>query len=86
MAEFSISGAECVEALCTVGFRVRRRTAGRTVLARGERLVVIPDALVLPGRLLDDILEQAGVSPESFRTLVGDIPVDSSIVCEPMWE
>jgi hypothetical protein len=80
--ELSISGVECVEALCAAGFRVRRRTAGRTVLARDGRLVVVPDALVLSPALLDSILEEADLSAEKLVWLMGEVSTETEIPCE----
>ena len=79
MRELSISGVECVEALCAAGFRVRRRTAGRTVVARGGRLVVVPDALVLSNALLDAILEEADLSIEKLVWLMGEVSTETEI-------
>lgn len=67
---FAISGAECVAALRRLGFDVRRRERGRTILHRAGRLVVVPDLLALAPRVLDGILEDTDLSYESFLRLL----------------
>ena len=79
VADLTISGVECVEALCAAGFRVRRRSAGQTVLERGSRTLVVPDRLVLPPDVLDVILSEADLSVERFIWLLGEITTDSEI-------
>lgn len=83
MADLSISGVECVEALCTAGFRVRRRAAGNTVLVRDGRTLVVPDALVLSPVLLEAILVEADLSAERLIWLIGEINTETEIPCEP---
>ena len=83
VADLSISGAECVEALCIAGFRVRRRAAGHTVLVRNGRMLVVPDALVLQPEVLDGILVDADLSVERFVWLLGEVATEKEILCEP---
>ena len=80
-SDLSISGAECVTALCTAGFRVLRRSPGRTELARGSRVLVVPDALVLPPSTLDHILTVADLSAERLSSLARDVGTDTHIAC-----
>lgn len=82
MADLSISGAECVEALCLAGFRVRRRAAGHTVLVRDGRTLVVPDALVLRNELVDQILEEADLSVERMLWLLGEVATEKEIQLE----
>lgn len=72
MSSLSISGAECVTALCLAGYRVCRSARGATVLVRAGRMVVVPDALVLPTEVLDALLDDAHLSHERFLALLSD--------------
>lgn len=82
MADLSISGAECVEALCLAGFRVRRRAAGHTVLVRDARMLVVPDALVMRSELLESILAEADLSVERLIWLLGEVATEKEIPCD----
>jgi hypothetical protein len=82
VADLSISGAECVEALCIAGFRVRERAAGHTLLVRGTRVLVVPDALVLRAQVLDAILVEADLSVERLVWLLGEVATEKEIQCE----
>jgi hypothetical protein len=79
VADLTISGAECVEALCAAGFRVRTRTAGQTVLERGTRTLVVPDRLVLPAEVLESLLVEADLSVDKFVWLLGEITTETEI-------
>jgi hypothetical protein len=72
--DIEISGAECVSALLLDGFRIRSRTPGATTLMRGSKLVVVPDTLILPAKVLDAILSSAEVSYETFLELISEEP------------
>lgn len=72
MSSLSISGIECVAALCLAGFRVCRRQRGATVLGRAGRIVVVPDALVLSQEVLDALLEEAHLSHDRFLSLLSE--------------
>jgi hypothetical protein len=67
-----ISGAECVLALILAGFRVERRAAGRTVLMRGDQVVVVPEVLVLSRTLLESILAEAELTHDRFLELLAE--------------
>lgn len=82
VAELTISGAECVEALCTAGFRVRRRAVGQTVLVRAARTIVVPDRLVLSPELLEAILAEADLPVERFLWLLGEVSTKTEIPCD----
>lgn len=77
--QLTVSGAECVEALCTAGFRVRQRAAGQTLLARGDKTLVVPDRLVLSQELLEAILIGADLSVEKFIWLLGEVSTKDEI-------
>jgi hypothetical protein len=79
VTNLTISGAECVEALCAAGFRVRKRAAGQTVLERGARRLVVPDRLVLPPEILDELLAGADLSVERFVWLLGEVTTQTEI-------
>jgi hypothetical protein len=83
VAELMVSGAECVEALCAAGFRVRRRAAGQTVLERAARTLIVPDRLVLPEQVLDSILTEADLSVDRFIWLLGEVTTETEIPFEP---
>lgn len=79
----TVSGVECVEALCTAGFRVRRRGPGETLLERGVQTLVVPDRLVLSSEVLDAILAEADLSIERFVWLLGEVTTETEIPCDP---
>ena len=79
MTDLTISGVECVEALCAAGFRVRRRAAGQTVLEREAQTLVVPDRLVLPPEVLEGILSEADLSIDRFVWLLGEVTTDTEI-------
>jgi len=83
-SQIAISGLECVQALCIAGFRVKQRLPGSSVLARegtnGQTVVVVPDALVLPGPVLDSILSGADISADRFLWLLGEVTTDTELM------
>jgi hypothetical protein len=81
---FTLSGAECVIALITLGFAVLRRAPGRTILRRREQLVFVPDFLELPNSVLNQILTQTGLDHASLLAAIDDLPTMSDLeVLEP---
>lgn len=74
VSSLSISGAECIAALCLAGFRVCRSQGGggATVLVRSGRVVVVPDALVLSSDVLDALIEEANLSHDRFLWLLSE--------------
>jgi hypothetical protein len=72
VSSLSISGAECVAALCLAGFRVCRSPRGATVLMREGRIVVVPDAFLLSSDVLDALLEEANLSHDRFLWLLSE--------------
>ncbi len=78
---FAVSGAECVIALCQMGFEVARREPGRTLLRRASSIVLVPDLLVLPSVLLDRILEGADVSYAALFAAIEDLQTQPELRC-----
>jgi hypothetical protein len=76
---FSLSGAECVIALCELGFEVARRQPGLTMLRKERRIVLVPDVLVLPKRMVDAILADAGVSLYALLHVLDEIPTNPDV-------
>jgi len=76
---FSLSGAECVVALCQLGFAVVRREVGATLLGRAGHVVVVPDRLVLPASALDGILSAADVSYGALLRVLDDLPTQPEL-------
>jgi hypothetical protein len=72
--ELDISSTECVVALTELGFLIARRTAGTTVLRRGDQLAIVPDAVVLAHSVLERILETADLTFEELEELVAEAP------------
>jgi predicted RNA binding protein YcfA (HicA-like mRNA interferase family) len=68
----SISGRECVRALGTVGFVLRRQEGSHMILRRAEPFaqVVVPDHRELDRGTLRAILRQADLSVEEFVGLL----------------
>lgn len=60
----------CIRALQAAGFVVRRRGGGIALLARGPRMVVVPDLPALDPNLVGSILRSANLDPTEFRQLV----------------
>jgi hypothetical protein len=76
---FGLSGADCAEALERLGLERVHAHDGATVLRRGRRVVVVPDACVLPGPILQDILACANVSLEDLLRALDDIPTEPEL-------
>ncbi len=76
---FTLSGSECVGALCALGFEVVRREEGRTILRTRGRIVIVPDLLVLPTTVLDAILASAEVSWLDIFRIVEEIPTEPEL-------
>ena len=82
-SHIAISGLECVQALCIAGFRVKKRMPGSTVLHRDDasgQTLIVPDALVLPGAVLESILGEADISAERFLSLLGEVTTDTELM------
>jgi hypothetical protein len=79
-SSFSISGAECVDALCCEGFKVAARRPGSTTVIRGLHVIVVPDVVVMPPSVLDAILEEADISSRRFFALLADEPTSLEVV------
>ena len=78
----SISGADCVDALCCEGFRVAARRAGSTTVMRGLHVIVVPDVVVMPPAVVDAILEEADISSRRFFALLADEPTSTEVTFE----
>lgn len=76
---FAISGAECVVALCQLGFAVVRRDAGRTVLRSMRSTVIVPDRLVLPRSVLESIVVRAQISYGALLRALEDLPTQPEL-------
>jgi predicted RNA binding protein YcfA (HicA-like mRNA interferase family) len=63
-----LSGAECVEQLRQLGFKVTREARGMTLLEREGSRVAVPAIDVVDGALLASILRSAGID---FPTFLG---------------
>ena len=64
-----LSGADCVEQLRQLGFKVTREGRGVTMLEREGSRVAVPAIDVIDGALLDSILRSAGVDISTFLGL-----------------
>jgi hypothetical protein len=78
---FAFSGAECVVALCHLGFAVLRREPGRTLLRGAGSLVVVPDSLVLPAEAVDAIVREARVPYDALLRVLVDLPTQPDLPC-----
>jgi hypothetical protein len=76
---FSLSGVECVIALCGLGFEVMRRQPGLTILRNDRRIVLVPDILVLPRSVLDVILDEADLSFSALMRVLDEIPTNPEL-------
>jgi predicted RNA binding protein YcfA (HicA-like mRNA interferase family) len=67
-----ISGRECVKALSSVGFFVRRQHGSHLILRRENPFiqVVVPDHAELDRGTLRAIIRQAGLTVDQFRNLL----------------
>jgi predicted RNA binding protein YcfA (HicA-like mRNA interferase family) len=68
----SISGKECVKALCKVGFYEKRRESSHVILRRDETFakIVVPDHREIARGTLRSILRDAELSVEQFIALL----------------
>ena len=66
-----LTGADCVEHLVRLGFRISRHGRGMTVLTRAGHRVAVPDVSIIDGPLLDAIVRSAGVPLGTFLALSG---------------
>ncbi len=67
-----ISGQECIKALVSVGFSVRRQRGSHIVLRRDDPFaqLVVPDHRELDRGTLRAIIRQAGIGVEEFVELL----------------
>jgi predicted RNA binding protein YcfA (HicA-like mRNA interferase family) len=67
-----ISGRECVKALSTLGFYVRRQEGSHLILRRDDPLaqLVVPDHKELDRGTLRAIIRQAGLGVDEFTRLL----------------
>jgi predicted RNA binding protein YcfA (HicA-like mRNA interferase family) len=61
-----LSGADCVERLCQLGFTVVRAAFGMTLLKRDERRVMIPDVSSIEADMLHAVLRSADIAEAEF--------------------
>jgi hypothetical protein len=78
---FRLSGLECAAALQRLGHEFVRSEDGWSVLRRGKRLVVIPEAAVLPSAILDLVLARANVSLGDVLLALDEIPTQPDLRC-----
>jgi predicted RNA binding protein YcfA (HicA-like mRNA interferase family) len=64
-----LSGADCVEQLRQLGFKVTREGRGVTMLERDGSRVAVPAIDALDGALLESILRSAGIDLSTFLGL-----------------
>ena len=76
---FSLSGAECVVALCQLGFAIVRRDGGTTLLGRAGHVVVVPNRLELPASALDSILSAADLTYGALLGVLDDLPTQPEL-------
>lgn len=62
-----VNGAQAVRALCRLGFTERRQTGSHAILRRENRTVVVPMHKPIKPGTLRGVIEQAGVTVETFR-------------------
>ncbi len=67
-----ISGKECVKALSSSGFVLRRQHGSHLILRREDPFsqVVVPDHVELDRGTLRAIIRQAGLTVDQFRNLL----------------
>ena len=67
-----ISGRECVKALASAGFMVKRQEGSHIILRRSDPFaqLVVPDHKELDRGTLRAIIRQAGISVEEFTRLL----------------
>jgi len=61
-----VNGADAARALRRLGFAVQRQTGSHLILRREARTVVVPQHKPLKPGTLKGIIEQAGLSLETF--------------------
>jgi predicted RNA binding protein YcfA (HicA-like mRNA interferase family) len=62
-----VNGADAVRALNRLGFEKRRQTGSHVILRRESRTVVVPMHKPIKPGTLRGLIEQAGVTLETFR-------------------
>ena len=67
-----ISGQECIKALVSIGFSVRRQRGSHIVIRRDAPFaqLVVPDHRELDRGTLRAIIRQAGIGVEEFNELL----------------
>ncbi len=67
-----ISGRECVKALKSLGFYIKRQQGSHIVLRRDKPFmqVVVPDHKTLDRGTLRSIIQRTGISVEEFKNLI----------------
>ena len=70
MGPAAVPADVCIRALLAAGFVMRRRGGGIALLARGPRIVVVPDLPALEPSMLESILRSASIGPAEFQRLV----------------
>jgi hypothetical protein len=70
----ALSGRECVEALCQLGFSITRKQPGLTMLRNERRIVLVPNVPVLPKSMVDAILAAADVSLYAVLDALDAVP------------
>jgi hypothetical protein len=76
---FTISGAECVVALCALGFGVAKRLPGRTIVCTERKRITVPDLVRLPRPALTGILRAAGVTYSTLVRALDERPTESEL-------
>jgi predicted RNA binding protein YcfA (HicA-like mRNA interferase family) len=62
-----VNGSDAVRALRRLGFKERRQTGSHVILRREARTVVVPMHKPIKPGTLRGLIEQAGVTLETFR-------------------
>jgi predicted RNA binding protein YcfA (HicA-like mRNA interferase family) len=62
-----VNGADAVRALNRLGFEKRRQTGSHVIMRRESRTVVVPMHKPIKPGTLRGLIEQAGVTVETFR-------------------
>jgi predicted RNA binding protein YcfA (HicA-like mRNA interferase family) len=62
-----VNGSDAVRALRRLGFQERRQTGSHVILRREARTVVVPMHKPIKPGTLRGLIEQAGVTLETFR-------------------
>ena len=61
-----VNGSEAAKALHRLGFAVKRQTGSHLIMRKGGRTVVVPMHKPIKPGTLAGLIEQAGVSVETF--------------------